>query len=75
MLKLSLQPAWVEVQVSAGAFETAGLRGEDKMEDRCFILSPLQGPAPDTHLIGEALRRPSFRAGLLSCHGVCLPQT
>lgn len=43
------------MQVSAGAFETAGLRGEDKMEDRCFILSPLEGPAPDTHLIGEGL--------------------
>ena len=46
------------VQVSAGAFETAGLRGEDRMEDRCFILSPLQGPAPDTHLIGKACACP-----------------
>lgn len=39
-------------QVSAGVFETAGLRGEDKMEDRYFIHSPLPGPGCSAHLLG-----------------------
>lgn len=39
-------------QVTAGAFETAGLRGEDRMEDFHFIASPLLAAGPDTHLIG-----------------------
>jgi hypothetical protein len=41
------------MQVSAGSFETAGLRGEDKMEDRHIICCPLSEAGPSTHLLGE----------------------
>jgi hypothetical protein len=40
------------LQVSAGAFETAGLRGEDNMEDFHLIASTLQGAGPHAHLMG-----------------------
>ncbi|CAL8468340.1 g7880 [Coccomyxa elongata] len=41
-----------QAKVTAGAFETAGLRGEDRMEDFHFIASPLPGAGPSTYLIG-----------------------
>ncbi|CAK0781962.1 hypothetical protein CVIRNUC_005517 [Coccomyxa viridis] len=51
--------AWFEAdacsyqpEVTVGSFETAGLRGEDRMEDRHIICSPLTSARPGTHLIG-----------------------
>ena len=43
----------VIMQVTAGAFETAGLRGEDRMEDRHIISSPMSGANAGTHLLGD----------------------
>ncbi len=40
-------------QVTAGVFETAGARGEDRMEDRHIISSPITEAEPGTHLLGN----------------------
>ncbi len=56
----SFEPLKIDLtaQVEAGAFETAGLRGEDRMEDYHFIASPLPAAGPNTHLIGALLCHP-----------------
>ncbi|CAL5221159.1 g3298 [Coccomyxa viridis] len=38
--------------ITAGAFETAGARGEDRMEDRHIISSPMSEAEASTHLLG-----------------------
>ena len=43
----------VSMQVTAGAFETAGLRGEDRMEDRHIISTPMSEADAGTHLLGD----------------------
>ena len=41
------------MQITAGAFETAGARGEDRMEDRHIISSPMSEAEASTHLLGD----------------------
>ena len=39
------------MQVSVGSFATAGARGEDRMEDRHVVWSPVDPAFPDGHVL------------------------
>lgn len=50
-LYLFCKPAWhSSLQVTAGSFATAGRRGEDRMEDRHILVSPVADAEPASHL-------------------------